>query len=1815
MKYLKLFFIINIIFYLVKSEEIDELHYNKIDYFLIEEIKTYKLNIPINETNNYIMIEVKGNYSNINYAISYYNDYSKSRRIQLSQSINGISKLYISPNQIQTDNIYFDLECSNYSNSFCSGIIYNKFFPKIKLFEGEQLNYYVSENNTIMEFVLNSYNLISNVWAKGQLNISTELNGDYDRKVNDNYYIVIKGEIKETEFIVRGCPGDYINVGFFGYSKDQESDNNEYEYNSKIIVNDAPITGFLKRNILEKLCFAIKVDNNTVIGNNNYIFGNGKIMTKIAYFSEEYINSSREIKGKILPSGMIFNEISPNEIEKKRICISFPDSNTFPQYNNINEIVFTYQITTGSSNENHYNLYEPQINGEFYSRAIIPQERVAFLGKINSNFKEMNFILNIFKGFPKMTIIECNNYPFCSLDDDNLKKGVSPRNINGFSSYTYHKGNNDEYFSSISKNQLLLVVECQNSDNEKYFNQNCQFGTLIYKDQDKIELIEDQYFNQFTQKDQEHIYKINISKESNIQVIFIDVITFMGEIEISTNFAKNIKFTQNISINKISINIEFNNNSKEFKDLIFSVRGITNTYYTILVNYARKNVEDSLITNNLQTGMSYLVTIDPSQNNKNQNNKIIKIFNDRKSEQIPFLISFFALNCKIKVWQVYTNKENNKLLYKELETNDFFSHDIIDILDKERYENEQYEYRINIIEDDISQYNGKLCKIYTSAIEISENHDEFTRDIIIPDNTIQQIIFKENIKHVSFGYIHVDFKNDLIIKFNLKQKALYKILIYYENIKRKKEEELTSNRALFLNHQEWMEICPNKDKVCYIQLDITLEQLIDNDESILEFSIESIETNTVAYIPKNLYKVDYAQYNIQKYLYTELGENEEGFIVLNFFRGGGVLLARIVEENKNEEGSGKKWRGKYNLPNKSNSMEMNIFNNKIIFSTENYNCQNGCYLLISIFSDIGGDIRPINRNYPFSIIVYSYPKYLNPELPVVKIPEGEFINGNVQVSSPNENFYQFYSISFNSDAKLVSIDFQSDSVGLFLNVGLTRPTFNNFHFQFCPKGEKNIYYLSKDEILAKGEQLGYIFTNGLKDVNLTIGLWENISESIYSAPFSLNIRLENDTENDIYIINSNQKFLSKNKKIENENKYRCLYVIKYDDISLYESFLIYPIGKNKSAYFDIYAKYVEPIYFETDFKNKLKDLIPTKDSHDFSNHILEKDYLLINRDLEKNNKYLLISVETHTETIIEFLTSFSSYENAISPNQISSQLFMVYTNDYFYLNLPLNENIIVNLKCVEGSGEISWENSPKNINYLNGKEDGLSLISEESATLVIFSKDYLHSSIAFIFYANYEKRNDNINFDKLILNSSNNYVYLKTKFQIKYYALLNLSEFCLNDYYEIFFYINTIESNNESILNYYDDNDPFEIKAFILNDNEIYSIKSNKQNTINSDKKTIGIYDPGLRAGFLKITKNFIEQKDIQNNEKIYLYLEINKNEKGENIKYNRIGLETGVTKNNPEIPVSDSSYQFGCFNINENERKYRLRINNKLKYMILEFSCSNNNVKLKIEGKGNELNFKDEKFGKKKYLFQRKGEEKYVILVITRDNNKKDKSEYFMFKYSYSDEIKDKYSISNTVLDVRRIEIGNVTYADYNIKFSPIEDYQKYNITYIVKFEGLKRNMEDTSIKIPKNEYICLTEERKIVKEYFNPSIENDNLINLHIHNIDLLYSYIQIIAQIRNRDAIEYLSYKIFDLNNLDNNNDEEDDDDDNKIILIIILSIFIAIIFIVLAIYFLFYKPRKKDLFEKVNKISFKKDDDDRNFNNNCLLTGDKIPLTDE
>ena len=124
--------------------------------------------------------------------------------------------------------------------------------------------------------------------------------------------------------------------------------------------------------------------------------------------------------------------------------------------------------------------------------------------------------------------------------------------------------------------------------------------------------------------------------------------------------------------------------------------------------------------------------------------------------------------------------------------------------------------------------------------------------------------------------------------------------------------------------------------------------------------------------------------------------------------------------------------------------------------------------------------------------------------------------------------YEFYQIRFDKDAEKIIIDFQSNDIGILVNIGDKKPDIKNNDFSFFSKRNDSIFIIDKKDINN---------CTTLKNMHITLTIYSNVTNSLNEIPYSFIVRLSKKT-NDIYKINSEHKASYKTNKLE-DNKYRC----------------------------------------------------------------------------------------------------------------------------------------------------------------------------------------------------------------------------------------------------------------------------------------------------------------------------------------------------------------------------------------------------------------------------------------------------------------------------------------------------------------------------------------------------------------------------------------------------------------------------------------------------------------------------------------------------
>ena len=381
----------------------------------------------------------------------------------------------------------------------------------------------------------------------------------------------------------------------------------------------------------------------------------------------------------------------------------------------------------------------------------------------------------------------------------------------------------------------------------------------------------------------------------------------------------------------------------------------------------------------------------------------------------------------------------------------------------------------------------------------------------------------------------------------------------------------------------------------------------------------------------------------------------------------------------------------------------------IIRKNETSHCKDGCYLLLSLKTSI---VTQDQFNYdfiehPFSIIIHTRSSDKIEDIPIINIPLSEYIIGNL-FTHEDKNIYEYYSTIFTHNSNKISIDFQSKVVNLYINVGANnKPTRNEKpDFEYLSTGQDTIFEISREEFINKCKEKGITIPNkdSLLGLSMTIGLWTEKTDSLYTTVYSLKIHLPFDEKLNIYEVKSDQKTLCKTELDKNRNN-RCLFMVFYFGIEPLNHLLLYPLIQDHSSY-EMFANYIMKEKYENFDFSYLNSELPNSEA-EFSTRRSGLDYLYIPHGHEYDN-FVFVSVVTKQPTTVELLSSLYTYDLQLSPNPSSPQLFLL-TNDHFIFEFTTYEELTITIQSIGGEGTIYWEDDDNEKYTIHGKGQSISL--------------------------------------------------------------------------------------------------------------------------------------------------------------------------------------------------------------------------------------------------------------------------------------------------------------------------------------------------------------------------------------------------------------------------------------------------------------------------------------------------------------------------
>ncbi len=1699
-------------------------------------------------------------------------------------------------------------------------------------------------------------------------NYSLKFYGGQDAEIGPNtvYSYLVTSATREMRFLVKGevIEESYLTIGIDGSSSAQltidDVDKLQHDFDTGRIVtfpllkNNGTLATFTIRAAKEGEYINLNVHsvyNNQAI--DNFLYPNGPVVMGLlegseeGYFREEcfpvssFISEKFKYINKFYLTGRIhskyalfwladengyFMEETEKEISDgqlsflietngllRYVCFEFSyESNV-----NMDYVAYSISILEPTKLENIYNFYPPQIVGQMYRR-MIPKGGYAVYhgGKIDTSDKRYNYNVYTRKGVVEMYIDKCNTFPYCFYtitEDTNLSKMKQIGKQSIWDTTVEKSGTS----GPIESNKNVMIVYCKDEDNEN--KGYCEVDTSIFIQGQEISLIENEKFSKFVLKGEKGIFNMNLEGGIKTQRLTIDIMVHSGDVSFKLKNEGSKLSNGKLGEEEIDINYyKYYLSNKVFFHFNFAQLQVDgaqieytaelNSFFTIQFGMNSYNLNQ--LEEEVPSGESYLVQIDPTTSEKY---KIVYLKNHRLKAKQPFLANFFALNCEFKV----TRGEN------EISFFDGYAQEVLK-QDVAGYNSERYEYKINITETDLSNYNHKMCMLYVAGFESRDT--SYETEIVVSENVNQQIIFDDDFKTIRFLYPQGDSSKDLAIYFNVIDQAYYKINIYANSeTKPFKEYTITRSQIYYIAGTEITNHCPT-DTLCSIIVEASLIDLFPKmvkTEPMIEITIRQIK-NTPSYLQKSMAKRDFTCGDRLYYLYTDIGKNEIGEVSVNFYRDFGNVWGKVVRKDQTNADLEPNWRGIYRMPSADweDSLPFNGYTKKFEVGIEQtQDCIEGCYLLLSIQISQIGDYVGDYKFYPFSIISRITPNnYAYTDIPKVVIQVDEFIIGNVDISE-NERIYQFYEIWIPHDSYRVEFDWQSEVAGLYINVGGTRPTTKNADFKLLPPGRDSLLYLDKFNILekAKAKKIKIPNENSLQDLNLVIGVWTDKTDSVNTELFSLRVHVPNkDDELDIIEITADQKILCSPHFI-NDNQFRCLFMVTYDDedVKLGMPLLVHAASVNQSAVTYTYANFIEREYYDEYQKDYLVKNTPTQQTAEFNTYNEDIDYIYtkLSPDKSGNKKYYLyVNVISDKTDDIMIITSLPMY-NGISqddyefyPNSNTEQLLSV-TVDRLQLKFFTTSSLIVNIVTLGGEAEVTWKKDPNMVYNLRGRGDRLSLTSGTTLDQMVISKRK-NSNVklkdsdeaGFVFYISYYVRNPENNFDEVQYGKSQEIGYRETDLPVYLYSKIGSYFNDLN--IAVTFRDSDIDTQGEYDTN----NSPLLVKAALTRESTVYRAKQNPELSPSLDNSIFGSYDIALRTVQVFFSNEIIRLFNIKTEENPTLYLSLEKNRNIQDKIYQKFNLEVQFSKTNGAVVPVEKTFNYGTFN-GYYTNYYRLKNDKNKKYMIIELAFNSKLLNFAISDSITRYNMtrlitKTEKARGKIFVTIEPEKQEFIYLNIFRNETRVHNNlllSNYVFKYINVDKEEDfsdfKILDDNNELTYSEKTEGNITQIECTFNKIALNK-EEANITYFFKVvDNLTHVYEEEyeTIAVMKSPYYTVYER--------NPA-DKDGKITLTAKGDLSNWVYLQVIAQIQQDTILEYVAYKGVKIlrpppkeddngkeDNGDNkNNNNNYSENSSSTTVFVVIAVILLVLIIGLAVVVFVFQQRNKSLLNQVKHVSF-------------------------
>ena len=910
------------------------------------------------------------------------------------------------------------------------------------------------------------------------------------------------------------------------------------------------------------------------------------------------------------------------------------------------KLALYFQVIDTDSNSMKAML-EPMYDGWKYIDKLKKGESRFYRFAKQTEYKT-NVVIRSNKGTLNAFQVRCATFPYCSEPSEyqNVTKL-----INAFSAFVSTIDPNDMAHGG-DPSQILHIVTCVEDD-------GCDFSILFNSPSDYTYLTQNQHYAKFIKANERETYIFKNSLENNENSIELSLDVFAGDavIYLMDNQGQSVLYKYEHVFYGSSEKYILKQDDIKNTDIIFSVFARKNSYYVVSF---RELVKESQGNDIGESGI-LLQYVNPDT----IPSRYLQFFhNSPRKQKVSYISNIIPLNCEIDVRDESRDSKVNPNSLGEYEQISTYStnHDL--------FVNHLPLYSVKFKKFIGPVPENKHCFFLVSSSESSPELPTLLREDFVYSRTLTVIN-----KKASFVWPFPYRAADAMIKVNLKNEFRLNADVIVNNNTLVLSDSFSRSTILeipkrYLEQCAFTEGCP---------ITLLIEIVSNRDVEGFNVPIE-VSLSTGRGTPQNLKKNEIRRGgfndNTTNYYYIDIVKGEEGEIVLDFIRGGGIMFAKMVRDDYVNENINN-WREKVILPTEKDydkDLAYNYATQKIRFyKSHTDSCGLVCFIVVGVSSKFKFEGLETNFASEYTILVRNYHLGTsNLKENSISIGVNEFISGSLQIKN---NYFEVYKLDFLDSYEGLEVEFKSNKAKLILSLN-----------ELDPKNECVISPSSQLKILlfkAPMQCGNNIFPTNLYLNTLYVLISTDTFEKEDFTPYYFRIRpVALGDRTHIIEINSDKETAVDAK--ENAVYHFMIPLYSWDGIS---NIILYANTNNDETNDVIfYARKVPSENFDKCSERECNQYLAKENDLNSERQENTKHLIIRGFDLSKSD-YIMVAIKSLKDQIIPIVSSLKNFFSYTISRPNYAQLIYMYAPEKRYVEL--NDYVSqVKVKYIEGKGDI-----------------------------------------------------------------------------------------------------------------------------------------------------------------------------------------------------------------------------------------------------------------------------------------------------------------------------------------------------------------------------------------------------------------------------------------------------------------------------------------------------------------------------------------------